>query len=85
MADEITPTVEAASEPVTVIVDETSPPENDAEVVTTVASVDVEVKGNNNNKGKNKRDKKEQVPIEELYDLTKPIKRVSSWRDLIVS
>mmetsp|Transcript_34301 Transcript_34301/g.61582 ORF Transcript_34301/g.61582 Transcript_34301/m.61582 type:complete len:574 (+) Transcript_34301:103-1824(+) len=76
MADEIIPTVEAASELVTVIVDETSPPENDAEVGAAVAAVDVEVKGNNNNRGKNKRDKKEQVPIEELYDLTKPIKRL---------
>jgi len=80
MADVITPSAEAAaSEPV--IVDETSPPENDATgadaggaVVAT--TVDTDGKGSNNYKGKKRYEKKEQVPIEELYDLSKPIKRV---------
>ena len=48
------------------VVDETSPPENDA---------DGNKKGNGK-KGNNKQ-QKDQVPIEELFDLSKPIKRVS--------
>ena len=49
------------------VVDETSPPENDA---------GGNKKGNGKSKGNNKQ-QKDQVPIEELYDLSKPIKRVS--------
>jgi hypothetical protein len=56
------------------IVDETSPPEHDAEG--SAAVVVGGGKDNNNKKGK-KFERKEQVPIEELYDLSKPIKRVS--------
>lgn len=58
------------------IVDETSPPENDSEGA---AVVD----GKSKNKKGKKFDKKEQVPIEELYDLSKPIKRVSA--DVLMS
>lgn len=50
------------------VVDETSPPENDA---------DGNKKGNGKSKGNNNKQQKDQVPIEELYDLSKPIKRVS--------
>ena len=57
------------------IVDETSPPEHDAEGSAT-ATVVGGGKDNTNKKGK-KFERKEQVPIEELYDLSKPIKRVS--------
>ena len=65
MTDEQTPTEAAATtEPVA---DETSPPENDA---------GGNKKGNGKSKGNNKQ-QKDQVPIEELYDLSKPIKRVS--------
>lgn len=56
------------------IVDETSPPEHDAEGSAAAVGGG---KDNNNKKGK-KFERKEQVPIEELYDLSKPIKRVSS-------
>ena len=49
------------------VVDETSPPDNDA---------GGNKKGNGKSKGNNKQ-QKDQVPIEELYDLSKPIKRVS--------
>jgi hypothetical protein len=68
---------------VDVNVDETSPPENDAGgdgQASGAAVVDVGVgRGNGNRKGKkvDRREPKEQVPIEELYDLSKPIKRVS--------
>lgn len=65
MADEIIPTEAVAAEPA--IVDETSPPENDGS--------DAAGKGNYK-KGKKPYEKKEQVPIEELYDLSKPITRV---------
>lgn len=75
MADESTPTAEASAP---AVVDEVSPPENDAEG----GAADVDANGkessSNNNKGKKRYEKKEQVPIEELYDLSKPIKRVSS-------
>ena len=59
MTDETIPTPPA--EPV---VDDASPPENDANGAAAVGK-------NKDNKGE-----KEQVPIEELYDLSKPIKRV---------
>lgn len=67
MADEIMPT-EAASEPAIIVDDTSSPPENDAEG----GAAGNKGKGNN----KKKREEKEQVPIEELYDLSKPIKKV---------
>ena len=56
--------IPAATPPVA---DEVSPPENDA----SGAAAD--------GKTKDKKGEKEQVPIEELYDLSKPIKRVSLW------
>eukprot|EP00571_Detonula_confervacea_P007902 CAMPEP_0172331688 /NCGR_PEP_ID=MMETSP1058-20130122/62052_1 /TAXON_ID=83371 /ORGANISM="Detonula confervacea, Strain CCMP 353" /LENGTH=567 /DNA_ID=CAMNT_0013048957 /DNA_START=74 /DNA_END=1777 /DNA_ORIENTATION=- len=76
MTDEIIPTPEvaAASEPSPAIVDETCPPENDAEG-SADAPAAADSKGNNK-KGKYQRKEKEQVPIEELYDLSQPIKRV---------
>ena len=46
------------------VADDVSPPENDA----TGAAA--------NGKNKENQGEKEQVPIEELYDLSKPIKRV---------
>jgi hypothetical protein len=67
MADEIMPN-EAASEPAIIVDDTSSPPENDAEG----GAAGNKGKGNN----KKKREEKEQVPIEELYDLSKPIKKV---------
>ena len=71
--DDAIPTEMAAAEPPQAIVDETSPPENDAEAGAAAPAADGKGK-----KGKhNKREQKEQVPIEELYDLSKPIKRVS--------
>mmetsp|Transcript_39135 Transcript_39135/g.66711 ORF Transcript_39135/g.66711 Transcript_39135/m.66711 type:complete len:571 (+) Transcript_39135:166-1878(+) len=73
MAEETTATTEPASDPV--VADESSPPENDAEGAA-VAAAAVDGKSGNNNKGKNRREKKDQVPIEELYDLSKPIKRI---------
>jgi uncharacterized coiled-coil DUF342 family protein len=59
-----------------VVVDETSPPENDAGGDGQAAGAG---RGNGSRKGKkvDRREPKEQVPIEELYDLSKPIKRVS--------
>ena len=59
-----------------VVVDETSPPENDAGGDGQAAGAG---RGNDSRKGKkvDRRKPKEQVPIEELYDLSKPIKRVS--------
>jgi len=75
MADE-TPTETAASEPQQATVDEMSPPENDAEGgAAAPAAVDGKSNGKKGKHG-NKRDHKDQVPIEELYDLSKPIKRV---------
>ena len=56
-----------------IIIDDTSPPENDA-------AAPSETNGKGNKKGKKSdrtREPKDQVPIEELYDLSKPIKRVS--------
>ena len=56
-----------------IIIDDTSPPENDA-------AAPSETNGKGNKKGKKSdrtRESKDQVPIEELYDLSKPIKRVS--------
>lgn len=53
------------------IVDETSPPEHDAE-----GSAVFGGGKDNNKKGKKLLERKEQVPIEELYDLSKPIKRI---------
>ena len=69
-----------ATEPA--IVDETSPPENDSDcaAVAVAPAADGAKKGGKGKKGKNnyiKREEKEQVPIEELFDLSKPIKRVS--------
>ena len=61
MVDETTPTAPPAAEPV---VDYASPPENDANGAAA------------NGKNKDNKGEKEQVPIEELYDLSKPIKRV---------
>ena len=61
MTDETTPTVSPAAEPV---VEDASPPENDANGAAASGQ-------KKDNKGE-----KEQVPIEELYDLSKPIKRV---------
>lgn len=61
----------AASLQVT-IVDEISPPEHDAEGSATVGGGKDNIK-----RGKKLIERKEQVPIEELYDLSKPIKRVS--------
>lgn len=55
-----------------IIIDDTSPPENDA------APSDSNGKGNKKGKKSDRtREPKDQVPIEELYDLSKPIKRVS--------
>jgi len=55
-----------------IIIDDTSPPENDA------APSDSNGKGNKKGKKADRtREPKDQVPIEELYDLSKPIKRVS--------
>eukprot|EP01082_Thalassiosira_pseudonana_P002892 g2940.t1 g2940 contig12:1103685-1105477(+) len=66
MTDEQTPNEAAATtEPVA---DETSPPENDA-----AAAVDGEKKGGKRGR---KFEKKDEVPIEELFDLSQPIKRV---------
>jgi hypothetical protein len=66
MTDEQTPTEAAATtEPVA---DETSPPENDA-----AAAVDDEKRGGKRGR---KFEKKDEVPIEELFDLSQPIKRV---------
>lgn len=59
MTDETTPTP-----PVEPVVDDASPPENDANGAAAGGK-------NKDNKGE-----KEQVPIEELYDLSKPIKRI---------
>ena len=61
MADE---SILAGAEPV---VDDASPPENDANGAAS------------NGKNKDSRGEKEQVPIEELYDLSKPIKKVRLW------
>ena len=47
------------------VADDVSPPENDANGAAA------------NGKNKENQGEKEQVPIEELYDLSKPIKRVS--------
>lgn len=61
-----------------IVIDDTSPPENDAGgngLAVGVASTDVK----SNKKGKksdSRRKPKEQVPIEDLYDLSKPIKRI---------
>ena len=66
MADEIMPN-EVASEPAIIVDDTSSPPENDAEGGAA---------GNKGKGNKKKREEKEQVPIEELYDLSKPIKKV---------
>lgn len=66
MTDEQTPNEAAATtEPVA---DETSPPENDA-----AAAVDDEKRGGKRGR---KFEKKDEVPIEELFDLSQPIKRV---------
>lgn len=68
MTDEQTPTEAAATtEPVA---DETSPPENDAAAA---VAVDGEKKGGKRGR---KFEKKDEVPIEELFDLSQPIKRV---------
>ncbi|KAL7493035.1 hypothetical protein ACHAWT_002345 [Skeletonema menzelii] len=61
MTDETTPTASPAAEPV---VEDASPPENDANGAAASGQ-------KKDNKGE-----KEQVPIEELYDLSKPIKRI---------
>ena len=61
MTDETILTPAAAADPV---VDDISPPENDANGATASGK-------NKDNKGE-----KEQVPIEDLYDLSKPIKKV---------
>lgn len=71
------------------VLDDTSPPENDAEAGSSAAVAE----GSNNKKGgkdnkkgntnnNKKHEQKEQVPIEELYDLSQPIKRVS-WYIII--
>lgn len=79
MTEETIPTPDATtvSEPSPAIVDETSPPENDAEggADAPAAAAVAEGKGNKK-KGKYQREQKEQVPIEELYDLSQPIKRI---------
>jgi len=81
MTEVITPAAGVAA-PESPVLDDSSPPENDAntEGVAAVVAADATAtdgKGNiKNNKGKKRFDKKEQVPIEELYDLSKPIKRV---------
>jgi hypothetical protein len=62
------------------IVDETSPPEHDAEG----SAVFSRGKDNNTKKGKKLFERKEQVPIEELYDLSKPIKRVSDLVSMLI-
>ncbi|KAL9187943.1 hypothetical protein ACHAXT_006321 [Thalassiosira profunda] len=60
MADEIAPP-QAGSEPVVV-----DAPENDADAAAPAKKA----------KGKKPREQKEQVPIEELYDLSQPIKKI---------
>jgi hypothetical protein len=62
--------------------DETSPPENDAGGDGQAGGAGKKGNGGGGNKKGKKADgkrgeTKEQVPIEELYDLSKPIKRVS--------
>ena len=71
MADEVPTSAEAAPEPA--VADETSPPENDASGEGAAAGAEA-----SGDKPRGKRERKEQVPIEELYDLSKPIKRVSA-------
>ncbi len=61
------------------LVDETSPPEHDAE-----GSAVFGGGKDNNKKGKKLLERKEQVPIEELYDLSKPIKRVSDLMPMLI-
>jgi hypothetical protein len=62
MTDETIPTAApSAADPV---VDDASPPENDANGAAA------------NGKTKDNKREKELVPIEELYDLSKPIKKV---------
>lgn len=79
MAEETVPATPAA-EPAVAVVDETSPPENDAEggaAAAPAATAAAPTDGNNGKRGKGrKREQKEQVPIEELYDLSKPIKKL---------
>lgn len=60
MTDETILTPAAAADPVA---DDISPPENDAN-------------GTASGKNKDNKGEKEQVPIEDLYDLSKPIKKV---------
>jgi uncharacterized coiled-coil DUF342 family protein len=75
MSEEVAAPAAVVAEPA--IVDETSPPENDGAAA--AAPADGAKKGGKGKKGKNnnnKREEKEQVPIEELYDLSKPIKRI---------
>jgi len=72
MSEDSTPQVEQPA-----IVDT---PENDEFIgdITTPAAAEGNGKKSNAKKGNKKQEQKEQVPIEELYDLSKPIKRVSS-------
>lgn len=71
MSEDNTPQVEQPA-----IVDT---PENDDFIgdITTPAAAEGNGKKGNAKKGNKKQEQKEQVPIEELYDLSKPIKRVS--------
>ena len=74
-------TIPATEEPA-VVADETCPPENDGEVATAddaAAATDGQGAGKQpRGKGGKRDNKREEVPIEELYDLSKPIKRVSA-------
>lgn len=73
MSEDSTPQVEQPA-----IVDT---PENDefiGDITTPAAAEGNGGKKGNAKKGNKKQEQKEQVPIEELYDLSKPIKRVSS-------